>query len=234
MEDIYTVALSKVIDELSLETIYLPGEAENILVSVARVNRPGLPLAGFYDHYERERIQIIGKVEKLYLDQLCEKARAESLETFFATRPCAVIITTNQEVSEQMCECARRFGVPLLRTSVSTSEFMANLIAFLNVQLAPRITRHGVLVEVYGEGILLLVGVEPEDTVQHARLLARKTAQMRVFRDENGKRNRSVLEIGGGVLAVSQLTLCADTRRGRRPDFFGRNDLLPDARERDR
>ncbi len=156
MEDIYTVALSKVIAELSLETIYLPGEAENILVSVARVNRPGLPLAGFYDHYERERIQIIGKVEKLYLDQLCEKARAESLETFFATRPCAVIITTNQEVSEQMCECARRFGVPLLRTSVSTSEFMANLIAFLNVQLAPRITRHGVLVEVYGEGILLL------------------------------------------------------------------------------
>ena len=72
-----------------------------------------------------------------------------------------------------------------------------------------------------GEGILLLVGVEPEDTVQHARLLARKTAQMRVFRDENGKMNRSVLEIGGGVLAVSQFTLCADTRRGRRPDFFG-------------
>ena len=84
-----------------------------------------------------------------------------------------------------------------------------------------------------GEGILLLVGVEPEDTVQHARLLARKTAQMRVFRDENGKMNRSVLEIGGGVLAVSQFTLCADTRRGRRPDFFGRNDLLPDARKRD-
>ena len=72
-----------------------------------------------------------------------------------------------------------------------------------------------------GEGILLLGGVEPEDTVQHARLLARKTAQMRVFRDENGKMNRSVLEIGGGVLAVSQFTLCADTRRGRRPDFFG-------------
>ncbi len=84
-----------------------------------------------------------------------------------------------------------------------------------------RVEVDGETVGAIGEGVLLLVGVCPEDTPAEAALLAKKVAQLRVFEDENGKMNRSVLDVGGGVLAVSQFTLCADLKHGRRPDFFG-------------
>ncbi len=156
MEDMYSVALSRIIEELSLEVVYLPTAAENIIISVARVNRPGLPLTGFYDHYERERIQVFGLAENMYITQQPEKEKTEKLENFFNTCPSAVIVTTGQEIDEVMLHCAEKHEIPLLRTTEKTSAFVSNLIAFLNVQLAPRITRHGVLVEVYGEGVLLL------------------------------------------------------------------------------
>ncbi len=156
MEDIYTIALSRIIDEMNLEVVYLPTAAENIMIGVARVNRPGLPLTGFYEHYERERIQVIGLAENLYLAKQPEDERMAKLETFFDTHPSAVVVTTGEEIDPMMVVCAEKYGVPLLRTAEKTSTFVANIIAFLNVQLAPRITRHGVLVEVYGEGILLL------------------------------------------------------------------------------
>ena len=156
MAETYTVALSKVIEEMNLEILHTPKDPEEIPVSLSRVNRPGLPFAGFYDHYERERIQIIGKTEKLYLEQLPPEEKEERLIAFFATSPCAVIITTSLEVSASALALAQQYEVPLLRTSLASSEFTANLIAYLNLQLAPRVTQHGVLVEVYGEGVLLL------------------------------------------------------------------------------
>lgn len=156
MTEQYTVPLSKVITEFHLETIVLPDLPENIPISCARVNRPGLLLVGFYDHYEQERLQIIGKVENLYLAQMEEEERNRRLEDFFRSAPVGVIVTTSMEISPVMISLAEKYKVPLLRTQERTSDFMAALIAFLNVQLGPRITRHGVLVEVYGEGILLL------------------------------------------------------------------------------
>ena len=156
MGDTYTVKLSKIIEEFALETISLPAEAESIDVGCSRVNRPGLQMVGFYDHYEQERIQIIGKVEHLFLSQLNPEERSRRLEDFFRSGPVGVIFTTSIEIDEETVEYARKYNVPLLRTAARTSDFMAALIAYLNVQLGPRITRHGVLVEVYGEGILLL------------------------------------------------------------------------------
>ena len=156
MEEIYTVKLSKVIDEFNLETLYLPDLPEHLLVSCTGVNRPGLQMVGFYDHYESARMQIIGKVEYLYLQTLTREERHARLEDFFKTKPIGVIYTTSLAVSEDAVELAEKYGVPLMRTSKSSSDFMAGLISFLNVELGPRITRHGVLVEVYGEGILLL------------------------------------------------------------------------------
>lgn len=156
MGEIYTVKLSKIIDEFKLETIYLPDLPENILVSCSRVNRPGLQMVGFYDHYEQERLQIIGKVEHLFLGQLNEEDRSRRLEDFFRSAPVGVIFTTSIEIDDETVAYAEKYKVPLMRTATRTSDFMAALIAFLNVQLGPRITRHGVLVEVYGEGILLL------------------------------------------------------------------------------
>lgn len=156
MEDIYNVSLDKVISELSLETLVAVRPPEEILITVARVNRPGLPLTGFYDYFEKERIEIIGKAEHLYLERETSEERRETLEAFFSHHPVAVVISTGLDAPEPMLEMAKKYEVPLLRTQEKTSNFMASLIAFLNTQLAPRITHHGVLVEVYGEGILLL------------------------------------------------------------------------------
>ena len=156
MEENYTVALSKVIEEFDLETIYLPTVPEDIEISCSRVNRPGLQFVGFYDHYEQARLQIIGKVENLFLAQLDDEERRRRVEDFFRSMPAGVIVTSSIEIDPETAAMAEKYGVPLLRTPERTSEFMAALIAYLNVQLGPRLTRHGVLVEVYGEGILLL------------------------------------------------------------------------------
>ena len=156
MEEIYSVSLAKIIDEFKLETIYLPDLPEDIMISCSRVNRPGLQLVGFYDHYEPARLQIVGKVENLFLSELEPEERHRRLEDFFRSMPAGVIVTSSIDIDPNTVATAEKYGVPLLRTSERTSEFMAALIAYLNVQLGPRITRHGVLVEVYGEGVLLL------------------------------------------------------------------------------
>ena len=156
MDENYSVKLSKVIGEFDLESLYLPDLPENILITCTRVNRPGLQMVGFYDHYEQQRLQIIGKVEYLFLSGLEASERTSRLEDFFKSTPAGVIYTTSLPIDDEVIALAEKYSVPLLRTAKSTSDFMAALIAFLNVELGPRITRHGVLVEVYGEGVLLL------------------------------------------------------------------------------
>lgn len=156
MDDLYSISLAKIIDYFKLETIYLPDLPENILITNTSVNRPGLQLAGFYDHYEPTRIQLIGKVEKLYLASISKEERDRQLEEFFRSKPVGVIFSTSLPIEDITVSLAEKYSVPLLRTKTSTSDFMAALFSYLNVQLGPRITRHGVLVEVYGEGILLL------------------------------------------------------------------------------
>ncbi len=156
MSDVYTVELSKIISEFSLEKIYMPDDSDKILVHLMDVNRPGLQLAGFFDHYESQRIQIIGKVEHRYLHSLSEDQRRNAILGFLESKPVAVVISSSLEVYPEFVELGEYFEVPILRTADTTSTFMAALIAFLNVQLAPRLTRHGVLVEVYGEGVLIL------------------------------------------------------------------------------
>jgi len=156
MEDSYSVSFAKIIDEFHLEVIYLPDLPEELQVSCTRINRPGLQMVGFYDHYEQDRIQIIGKVEHLFISQMAAEERTRRLDDFFRSAPAGVIVTTSIEISTEMVEMAEKYKVPLMRTSERTSPFMAALIAYLNVQLGPRLTRHGVLVEVYGEGVLLL------------------------------------------------------------------------------
>ena len=156
MHEQYSIPLSAVIDNFKLEPIYLPGEADSIMLSNPEVNRPGLALTGFFERFESTRIQIIGMAEYSYLCEQPEAKRNAKLEDFFRHAPAAVILSTALEPFAHMLDAAERYGVPLLSCKEKTSAFMAALIAFLNVQLAPRITRHGVLVEVYGEGLLLL------------------------------------------------------------------------------
>ncbi len=156
MEHEYTVALSELMKEFSLETIHLPKLPEDIFISNKHVNRLGLPLIGYYDHFESTRIQLIGKAEYLYLQQLPAAERYERLETLMQHSPACIILTSDLTPIPEMKELTERYSVPFLLYKDSTSDFMAALIASLSVRLAPRITRHGVLVEVYGEGVLLL------------------------------------------------------------------------------
>ena len=156
MEDIYTIPLLQLEKEFSLERIYVPEDYDTVLVRTPEVSRPGLALAGFYGIFERDRIQIIGNAEHKYLQGLTPEAREQTLVTFIKSLPVAVLFTSGNEVFPEIVRQAQISGVPVLRTKEHTSPIMAALIASLNTHLAPRITRHGVLVEVYGEGILLL------------------------------------------------------------------------------
>ena len=117
MDEKYSVKLSKVINEFGLETVYLPDLPENVEIDSTKVNRPGLQMVGFYDHYERERVQIVGKVENLYLATLPAEERRRRVVEFFATRPVAVIVTTSIEIEDETVALAEEYRVPLLRTS---------------------------------------------------------------------------------------------------------------------
>ena len=142
--------------EFSLESIVMPKNPDELFVSTAETNRPGLQLSGYYEFFDNDRIQVIGKSEDSFLYKFDENDYLRRIDALMAAEPPAVIITRGLPVSTVMIESARKHKVPLLRTDDATSSFISALIAYLNVHLAPRITRHGVLVEVYGEGILLV------------------------------------------------------------------------------
>ena len=152
----FTVSLEDLIKETGLETIYMPVRPDEIRISSSDVNRPGLQLGGYFDYFDSDRIQVIGKSETGYLEDLPAEMRATRVDDFVSRRPPAIIVSRSLEVMTELKDSCVKYGVPLLRTADTTSSFMATLIAYLNVQLAPRITRHGVFVEVYGEGILLI------------------------------------------------------------------------------
>ena len=150
----FTVALSKIVNDLKLEEVYIADS--HTVIETMEVNRPGLQIAGFFDYFDPKRIQIFGMVENTYLSGLPEEERYKRIDALLGTKMPAIIITRDIEVFPELLELAEKHGVNVLRTAMGTSSFMSALIAFLNVELAPRITRHGVLVEVYGEGVLIL------------------------------------------------------------------------------
>lgn len=152
----YSVTLKEIIDEFNLETIFLPMDSSKLLVSETEINRPGLQLSGFYEYFNKERLQIVGKAEFAYMATMDEPKRREILEMLFAQHIPGVIITRELPYFPEMVELAEQYEIPLMRCKDSTSGFMSALIAYLNLHLAPRITRHGVLIEVYGEGMLIL------------------------------------------------------------------------------
>ncbi len=150
----YSVSLNDIIKEFQLEILYIG--KEEVKLNTADVNRPGLPLTGFTELYQPHRVQIIGREEHSYLSGLDEETLRKNVEKFLAAKPICVIVSSSLEPQEVFYEFAEKYDVPLLRTAVRTSEFMASLISSLRVKVAPHFTRHGVMVEVYGLGILIL------------------------------------------------------------------------------
>ena len=156
MTEEYTIPLAKIIKELSLQEVHLPCAAEEILICSRDVIRPGLELYGFCDYFDPHRITVLGRSEMAMLDSLGQEKKAEAIDHFFALRPATVIVARGIVPCEFMQGAADKYDIPLLSAKDSTSNVVADLVSLLNVELAPRITRHGVLIEVYGEGVLLV------------------------------------------------------------------------------
>lgn len=152
----FSVTLDRIVKDLNLDTLYAPMELSNIAITTMDVNRPGLMLTGYDEFFDPSRIQILGNAELGYLEGLEDEERRASIYGLFEQKPPTVVITRSLEPFEEILEFAEEFGVPVLSTSEATSSFMSGVISILSVALAPRVTRHGVLVEVYGEGILIL------------------------------------------------------------------------------
>ena len=156
MPEVYTMPLSKIIHELQLETAFLPKSADDILIQSRDVVRPGMELNGYHEYFDPNRIAVLGRAEMYMLESLKPERRAMALDSYLSLKPPAVIVARGIDPGKDFMEIAETYHVPVLRTTESTSNVVASLVAYLNVELAPRITRHGVLVEVYGEGILLV------------------------------------------------------------------------------
>lgn len=152
----FSVTLEQLIKEFQFEIIYGPEGFEKIEITTDDVNRPGLQLAGFFDYFEPNRLQIMGKVETTYVEQFSSEKRREIFDRLCETGIPAIIVTRNIDVFPEMLEAAKEYDVTVLRTNNFTSSVVNALVASLKVSLAPRITMHGVLVEIYGEGVLIL------------------------------------------------------------------------------
>ena len=155
MESLYSVKLGKLIQEFRLEVLRGGAGYEDVSIRTEDVNRPGLQLTGFFDYFDAKRLQVIGRVETTYLEGLTSEERRESFELLLSQDIPALIISREIEPFPECMEMAEKYDRTILRSPDTTSVLMSNIIAALKSYLAPRITRHGVLVEVYGEGVLL-------------------------------------------------------------------------------
>jgi HPr kinase/phosphorylase len=213
----FSVKLSLIVKEFQLEEVCCSGNGE-IDITTSDVNRPGLQLSGYMEFFGTDRIQIIGKVEMTYLASLSPDDRLKKLDMFFRTGFPCVVIARNLEPFEEMLVVSKKYHIPIYRTDDITSRFMSGLIRYLNVKLAPRISEHGVLVEVYGEGVLILgeSGVGKSETALELvkrghRLIADDVVEIRRVSDKTllgtaPENIRHFIEIRGiGILDVKNL-----------------------------
>ncbi|WP_352404641.1 HPr(Ser) kinase/phosphatase [Sporanaerobacter acetigenes] len=211
------VTLDKLIEDLNLETIYCADNINKVKINKSDVNRPGLQLAGYFDYFAYERLQIIGNVEWYYFDSLDEQVKLERIEKMFSYPIPAVVIARDLEAFPEMIQFAKEKNRTILRTEYSTTKFVNLLINYLDDVLAPEITVHGVLVEVYGMGILLTgkSGVGKSETALELikrghRLIADDAVEIkRVEDDIRGTAPeiiRHFMEIRGiGILDIERL-----------------------------
>lgn len=156
MTDTYSVPLKTLVKEFNLEVTYASTDFDAIRITVEDVARPGLQLAGYFDHYEPMRLQVMGNVEMSYVDKLQPKERGAIFDRLFSYKFPALLIARDIPPHAECLQMAQKHNVTVLRTKEATSTIVSTIITYLKAALAPRITRHGVLVEVYGEGILLI------------------------------------------------------------------------------
>ena len=155
MADTYSVPLTTLVKEFNLQVEFAATDYTSIRLTVEDVARPGLQLAGYFDHFEPMRLQVLGNVEMSYLDKLSPAERGITFDRLMSYKFPALLIARNIPPDPQCLEMAKKHNITLLRSAEATSTIVSAIISYLKAALAPRITRHGVLMEVYGEGILL-------------------------------------------------------------------------------
>ena len=156
MIETYSVPLKTLVEEFKLEIAFQSTDYESIRITVEDVARPGLQLAGFFDHYEPMRLQVMGNVEMSYVAKLESSGRSAIYDRLFSYKFPAMIIARDIVPHKEMLTMAKKHNITILRSPNATSTVVSSIITYLKGALAPRVTRHGVLVEVYGEGILLI------------------------------------------------------------------------------
>ena len=156
MNMMHSVLLKEMVDELSFEILHQATDYEKIRLTVEDISRPGLQLAGYFYHFEPMRLQIMGNMEASYMEKLSEAEKAMTYDRLFSYKFPAFIVARGINVSPQMLEMAQKHNVTILRSPDATSTVVSAVISFLKSALAPRITRHAVLMEIYGEGLLLM------------------------------------------------------------------------------
>lgn len=153
---LYYAELGMVIEKFNLEVCRPAKDYEKVRIMAADVNRPGLPLAGFMDYFEPERIVVFGFAEYEYLKLMSREDRLQRFEAIFSQKIPAAILCRQLEILPEMQEMADKYDITILRTDMQTGEFCSTLVASLKVYLSPRITRHGVLLEIFGEGVFIV------------------------------------------------------------------------------
>ena len=155
MDALHSVSVAKVAELLDLNNLTKEMNLKERAIECSDVNRPALQLSGYFDHFEERRIQIIGNVEYTYIEKMSNSEKKERYSRFMEFDIPCIIFCRDLQPDEIFMEEAREHGIPVLSTGRSTSSFMAELIYCLGEQLAPCITVHGVLVDVYGEGVMI-------------------------------------------------------------------------------
>ena len=155
MTEHYSVPLTTLVEEFDLRVIHASSDYASIRLTVEDVARPGLQLAGYFDHFEPMRLQVMGNVEMSYLGKLPETERRITFDRLFSYKFPALLIARDMQPDEACLSMAQKHNVTILGTREATSTIVSSIIAYLRASLAPSITRHGVLMEVYGEGVLL-------------------------------------------------------------------------------
>lgn len=147
--------VTKIIEKMELKILTPDIDVTGKTVTVPDINRPALQMAGFFDHFDSDRVQIIGRVEAAYMETLEKLTRKERYEQLLSYNIPCIIFCHDENPDEQMIQAARKYQIPLLQTDKTTSSFEAEIIRWMKVMLAPMISIHGVLVDVYGEGVLI-------------------------------------------------------------------------------
>ena len=148
------VPLASIVSEFSLEVLSKSNQFDQVTIKVPSVNRPGLQLVGYYDYFDNHRIQLLGKAEYSYMRTMTPGERYNFFDSLFSHPIPALVIARNLELFPECVQAAKHKDCTVLRTNQATGEFMSDLTASLRSHLSPRITRHGVLMEICGEGVL--------------------------------------------------------------------------------